>query len=97
MGILTKIFGSKSDREIKKILPTVKEVNQFYDSLEDKDISFLKNRTKELQSIIKKAIDDQESSKLKNIDCFFLVGGCRIAEGAQSYEERVKGWHTSNM
>ena len=43
MGILTKIFGSKSDREIKKILPTVKEVNQFYDSLEDKDISFLKN------------------------------------------------------
>ena len=68
MGILTKIFGSKSDREIKKILPTVKEVNQFYDSLEDKDISFLKNRTKELQSIIKKAIDDQESSKLKNID-----------------------------
>ena len=68
MGILTKIFGSKSDREIKKILPTVKEVNQFYDSLEDKDISFLKNRTKELQSIIKKAIDDQESLKLKNID-----------------------------
>ena len=68
MGILTKIFGSKSDREIKKILPTVKEVNKFYDSLEDKDISFLKNRTKELQSIIKKAIDDQESSKLKNID-----------------------------
>ena len=68
MNILTKIFGSKSDREIKKILPTVKEVNQFYDSLENKDIAFLKQRTKELQSIIKQAIDDQESKKLKNID-----------------------------
>ena len=67
MGILTKIFGSKSDREIKKILPTVKEVNQFYDSLEDKDITFLKNRTKELQTIIKEAIDSQENVKLKNI------------------------------
>ena len=71
MSILTKIFGSKSDREIKKILPTVKEVNQFYDSLENKDIAFLKQRTKELQSIIKQAIDDQESKKLKNIEVCF--------------------------
>ena len=30
MGILTKIFGTKSDREIKKILPMVKEINEFY-------------------------------------------------------------------
>jgi len=68
VSILTKIFGSKSDREIKKILPTVKEVNQFYDSIENKDIAFLKQRTKELQAIIKQAIDDQESKKLINID-----------------------------
>ena len=68
MSILTKIFGSKSDREIKKILPIVKEVNQFYDSLENKDIAFLKQRTKELQAIIKRTIDDQEIKKLKNID-----------------------------
>ena len=33
MGILTKIFGTKSDREIKKILPMVKEINEFYDTL----------------------------------------------------------------
>ena len=33
MSILSKIFGTKSDREIKKITPIVKEINQFYDSL----------------------------------------------------------------
>ena len=81
MSILTKIFGSKSDREIKKILPTVKEVNQFYDSLENKDIAFLKQRTKELQAIIKQAIDDQESKKLKNLwrNFSFAINTIRIS------------------
>ncbi len=35
--------------------------------MEDKDITFLKNRTKELQTIIKEAIDSQENVKLKNL------------------------------
>ena len=29
MGILTKIFGTKSDREIKKISPLVSKINDF--------------------------------------------------------------------
>ena len=57
MTFLAKIFGTKSDREIKKILPIVNQVNQFYDTLKDKDISYLQSRTKELQVIIKKSID----------------------------------------
>ena len=68
MGILTKIFGTKSDREIKKILPIVKQVNEFYDTLEDRDLSYLQDRTKELQTIIKESIAEQESKKLINID-----------------------------
>ena len=67
MGILTKIFGTKSDREIKKILPIVKQVNEFYDTLEGKDFSYLQDRTKELQAVIKESIDEQESKKLINI------------------------------
>jgi len=66
--ILAKIFGTKSHREIKKILPIVNQVNQFYDTLKDKDISYLQSRTKELQVIIKKSIEEQESKKLVNID-----------------------------
>ena len=68
MGILTKIFGTKSDREIKKILPIVKQVNEFYTTLESKDISYLQDRTKELQAVIKESIAEQENKKLKNID-----------------------------
>ena len=68
MSILSKIFGTKSDREIKKITPIVKEINQVYDSLESKDIAYLQNRTKELQQIIKQSISNEESTKLSNID-----------------------------
>jgi len=68
LTFLAKIFGTKSDREIKKILPIVDQVNQFYDTLKDKDISYLQSRTKELQVIIKKSIEEQESKKLVNID-----------------------------
>ena len=57
MTFLAKIFGTKSDREIKKILPIVNQVNQFYDTLKDKDISYLQSRTKELKAVIKKSID----------------------------------------
>ena len=64
MTFLAKIFGTKSDREIKKILPIVNQVNQFYDTLKDKDISYLQSRTKELQVIIKKSIEEQVSKKL---------------------------------
>ncbi len=67
MTFLAKIFGTKSDREIKKILPIVNQVNQFYDTLKDKDISYLQSRTKELQAVIKKSIEQQESKKLVNI------------------------------
>ena len=68
MGILTKIFGTKSDREIKKILPIVKQVNELYATLEGKDLSYLQDRTKELQTVIKESIAEQESKKLNNID-----------------------------
>ena len=68
MGILTKIFGTKSDREIKKILPIVKQVNEFYSTLEGKDLSYLQDRTKELQTVIKESISEQESKKLNKID-----------------------------
>ena len=68
MTFLAKIFGTKSDREIKKILPIVNQVNQFYDTLKDKDISYLQSRTKELKAVIKKSIEQQESKKLVNID-----------------------------
>ena len=28
-GLLTKVFGSKNDRELKKLLPTIENINAF--------------------------------------------------------------------
>ena len=68
MGILTKIFGTKSDREIKKITPLVSKINDFYDTLENKDSNYLKERTKVLQNDIQSQIKEKEDVLLKNSD-----------------------------
>jgi preprotein translocase subunit SecA len=67
VGILTRIFGTKSDREIKKILPMVKEINEFYDTLDGKDIGFLQEKTKELQNEIRSKISKKEQALLSKI------------------------------
>jgi len=35
MGVLSKIFGTKYDRDIKKMQPVVDEINAVYESLRD--------------------------------------------------------------
>ncbi len=50
--LLAKIFGTKSQREIKKIIPTVHKINEFYDSLSSKSEEDLSNRTTELKKIV---------------------------------------------
>ena len=67
MSLLTKIFGTKSGREIKKIQPLVKEINTLYNSLEDKDESYLLERTRELQKIVKEKIQTCEDKQLADV------------------------------
>ena len=50
--LLAKIFGTKSQREIKKIIPLVHQINEFYDGLSSKSDEYLSNRTIELKTII---------------------------------------------
>ena len=54
---LKKIFGSRSDREIKRLLPLVEKVNQFSDTLINKTDEDLKNRTNEMKEEISSAIE----------------------------------------
>ena len=67
MSLLTKIFGTKSGREIKKIQPLVKEINTLYNSLEGKDESYLLERTRELQKIVKEKIQTFEDKQLVDV------------------------------
>ena len=50
--IFAKLFGTKSDREIKKLAPTVSQINQFYENLESKTDQDLISRTKELRKFV---------------------------------------------
>ena len=52
-NILTKVFGSKHERDVKRILPVVEEINRFfeeYDSLSEEE---LKGKTEEFRRRIK--------------------------------------------
>ena len=54
---IKKIFGNKSDRDIKKILPVVDEINDIFDSLKDKPDEWFPKRTAEFQSELKSHIE----------------------------------------
>ena len=66
MSILTKglakLFGSKSDRDIKEVTPYVEEINKIYTSLAGLSDDELRGKTEELKTRIAtdlKSIDDQ--------------------------------------
>jgi len=71
MGIgsfLTSVFGTASDREIKKIRPLVEEINGIYETLKDIPIERLRERTEEFKAMIrdvrKSAEEEAEKSTL---------------------------------
>ena len=58
--VLTKLFGTKSERETKKLVPLINEINQFYETISSKSDEDLANRTHELREIV---INTQETKK----------------------------------
>lgn len=59
---LAKLFGSKSDRDIKDVTPYVEEINKIFATLSGLTDDELRNKTTELKDIIAsdlKSIDDQ--------------------------------------
>ena len=66
--LLAKIFGTKSQREIKKIIPTVHKINEFYDSLSSKSDEDLSNRTTELKKIVTSKTQEKLDSLKKDYE-----------------------------
>jgi len=50
--ILAKFFGTKSDREMKKLLPTLDKINQLYETFSSKTDEDLVTRTQELKEFV---------------------------------------------
>ncbi len=66
--LLAKIFGTKSQREIKKIIPLVHQINEFYDGLSSKSDEDLRNRTIELKKIVTSKIEEKLDLLIKDYE-----------------------------
>lgn len=60
-NILTKIFGSKHERDTKKITPIVQEINEIYETLHDLSDEELKSKTDEFKKRIKEKTGELEN------------------------------------
>ena len=63
---LSKLFGTKSDREMKKLAPTIKQINQLYESLSLKSNEDLINKTKEFKDFVINTREEKEKSLLSD-------------------------------
>ena len=66
--IFTKLFGTKSDREIKKLSNTISQINQQYEKLVSKSDEDLIERTKELKEFVINSRQEKEDSLPPNMD-----------------------------
>ncbi|MBO6763010.1 MAG: preprotein translocase subunit SecA, partial [Roseivirga sp.] len=68
---LAKLFGSKSDRDIKEVTPYVEQINKIFSSFASLSDDELRNKTTELKEIIAsdlKEIDDQIAGLQQKIE-----------------------------
>ena len=67
LNILGKIFGNKYDKDVKNIMPIVKQINDKYSSFSSLNNDQLRSKTKELKNKISEHIktEKEEISSLK--------------------------------
>ena len=56
--LITKIFGDKHSRDIKKVQPIIDEINRYYDTMHELSDDQLKNKTNEFRNSINEATKD---------------------------------------
>ena len=68
LSFIKKIFGTKSDRDIKRVMPWVEATNQEFALLQNISDDQLRGKTEELKNVIRKHLlaIDQELKALHN-------------------------------
>jgi len=66
--VLAKLFGTKSDREVKKLRPTVDKINQKFETLADQPDQYFIDRTQELKEFVMEARKEKEDSLSESMD-----------------------------
>ena len=59
---ISKIFGSKSERDIKLVMPYVEKVNEIYPTLREISDDDLRAKTQELRDRISEKLSDIDSN-----------------------------------
>jgi preprotein translocase subunit SecA len=59
-ALITKIFGSKHERDIKKARPIVGEINRIWETLEDKPQEFFFDKTSEFREMANKVFEEAD-------------------------------------
>ncbi|OYT15336.1 MAG: preprotein translocase subunit SecA [Bacteroidetes bacterium 4572_77] len=88
MSLLTKVFGTKHDKDIKKIKPIVEEINRYdeeYAALSEED---LKGKTNEFRKYIIEETQDLEAERAKCHD--ILVNEALSAGEIADMAEKIK-------
>ena len=67
-NLFKKVFGSRSDREVKQLYPLVSEINKFAETLLDKSDEDLKARSIELRNEIISAVKEAKEAAKKDIN-----------------------------
>lgn len=86
--VLTKIFGTRHDREVKKIIPLVQQINSLEESVKSLTDEELKSRTPEL----KQRVENGESLDAVLPEAFAVCreAGLRVL-GMRHYDEQLVG------
>ena len=66
-NLVKKVFGSRSDREVKQLYPLLNEINIFAEKLLDKSYEELKNRSIELRTEILSAVEEAKEKAKKKL------------------------------
>ena len=66
-SIFKKLFGTKSDRDMKQLMPKVNEILKAYETIDKLSDDELRAKCDELKEIIRKAIaqDEQRIAEIK--------------------------------
>ena len=66
--VFAKLFGTKSDREIKKLSNVISQINLHYEKLSSKTDEDLIKRTKELKTFVINATEEKKNSLSSSMD-----------------------------
>ena len=80
--ILKSLFGNKSSRDLKKIMPIVNQIKAIYPEIDALDIDALRQRTADIRQMLKDSVQDKRNE----------IDRIKTEIEALDYEEREPLW-----